>query len=333
MERRTARCLLAALAIGLIVAAAAPTPSAITVAEPLHDALLASMRHGAGFYDAWRDLALSDLATHDARRLPPTLAVATAMLPPWGAVGLVSLAVTAILWAGVARLTPLFARRPGGWLAIALLAIGSAGATLLWAGAPHAGWAAVLVALAVLVRRPGRAVTPAALACIAAAIDPAALWAIAVLAALAWLDSDRREAGAWLLGGAVAAIVLAAHRHALAPMPVADTVTLSDAGGGAARLMAVALPGVPEILAGPLLLLSLLGWSGLAHPLGLRVAALVAVGVAAEGWFALHPATLAAVLVAPGIALAPEALADLIRAAADSRRFTVTRITKREVEG
>ncbi|MEH3036723.1 MAG: hypothetical protein PGN23_09605 [Sphingomonas adhaesiva] len=333
VERRTARWLLAALVLALLLAAVGAYGTvAAYPTEPLHDALFAAMRHGAGFYDAWADMAQSDLATRDAIMLPPTLAVATVALPVWVSIAAMALTVTAILWIGAAGLSDLFARDPARWIAVVLLAIGSAGAALLWAGAPHAGWATLLVALAVL-WRPGRIVEPAALVCIAAVIDPAALWAVAVLMLLAIIDSSRREVVGWLIAGLVAAAVLAAHRHALAGLGVVAAPDLPEGSSAAARLMLAALPGVPSWLAAPLLLLGALGWAGLSHPLGLRVVALLAVGVLAEGWFGLHPATLAAALVAPGIALVPDALADLVRAAADPRRFTVTRITKREVEG
>lgn len=338
VERRTARWLLATLVAALLLAAVAAYGTAASYpTEPLHDALFAAMRHGAGFYDAWADMARSDQATRAAIMLPPTLAVATVALPIWTSIALMALSVTAILWVGATALFGLFARDPARWLAVALLAIGGGGAALLWAGAPHAGWAALLVALALLLRRPGRTVEPAALGCIAAMIDPAALWAVATLMLLALLDSTRREAMGWLIAGLVAAAVLAAHRHALAGLGVVAAPDLppdlTDTGSAAARLMLAALPGVPSWLAAPLLLLGVFGWAGLSHPLGLRVVALLAIGVLAEGWFGLHPATLAAALVAPGIALVPEALADLVRAAADPRRFTVTRVTKKEVEG
>lgn len=333
VERRTARWLLTAIALALLLAAvAARAGSAATPAEPLHDALFAAMRHGAGFYDAWADMARSDLATRDAMMLPPTLATVTAALPVWMPVGLIALLITAILWAGATRLSGLFARDAARWIAVALLAIGGGGAALLWTQAPHAGWAALLVALALVLRRPDRVVEPAALMCIAAAIDPAALWAILAMALLATIDSHRWEVACWLGAGIVAALVLAAHRHALAEIAAVAAPDLPDGGSAAVRLMTAALPGVPLVIAAPLLILATLGWAGLAHPLGLRVVALLAIGTAAEGWVALHPATLAAVLIAPGIALAPEALADLVRAAADPRRFTVTRVTKPRAE-
>ena len=59
------------------------------------------------------------------------------------------------------------------------------------------------------------------------------------------------------------------------------------------------------------------------------VVALVLVGLAADGRFAgLHSATLATALVAPGLALAPDAIADLLRRAPGRRRITVTRVTR-----
>ena len=61
---------------------------------------------------------------------------------------------------------------------------------------------------------------------------------------------------------------------------------------------------------------------------GLRVLAILAAGVACDGLFGAGTATLAALLVAPGLALAPDAVADLYRGALDRRRFTVTRFPR-----
>ena len=124
-------------------------------------------------------------------------------------------------------------------------------------------------------------------------------------------------------------IVQAVHLFALGRLGLPPSQELATMpADGAARLIAAALPGVPAALAAPLLLLAALGWGTLSRPLGLRVLAILAAGVACDGLFGAGTATLAALLVAPGLALAPDAVADLYRGALDRRRFTVTRFPR-----
>ncbi|MBB3695546.1 hypothetical protein [Sphingomonas sp. BK580] len=332
IERGAARWWCAALLLGLIAAAGLSEASARPAAELLHDSIVAAMRHGGRYYETFRDLARTAPDAGDARTLPPTLAAVSAAMPNWAMLLLVGAALAGLVAVGVQRLTPLFAGVAGQVLAALLLVAGTAAVALLWEQAPHAGWGALLAAYAVLLRRAERWGTAAALGCAAAVIDPAALLVPAVMAALALHDGTAREALGWLAALAVGGAVLGCHLWAIdavAP-PAPEAVLLSIAPPSAlARLLGAGLPGAAPGLAAVLLMLALLGWATLPRALGPRVVALVLAGVAADGRVAgLHSATLAAALVAPGLAFAPDAIADLLRRAPGRRRITVTRVTR-----
>ncbi|MBW6528573.1 hypothetical protein KZ813_17155 [Sphingomonas sp. RHCKR7] len=332
MGRGAARWWGAALLLSLVAAVGLSETSARPAAELLHDSIVAAMRHGARYYETFRDLARAAPDASDARALPPTLAAVSAAVPNWAMLLLVGAALAGLVAVGVQRLAALLAGAAGQVLAALLLVAGTAAAALLWEQAPHAGWAALLAAYALLLRRADRWGTAAALGCAAAVIDPAALLVPAVMAVLALHDGSAREALGWLVACAVGAAVLACHLWTIAavvpPMlePLPELIAPPDA---LARLLGAALPGVAPGPAAALLLLSLLGWAALPRALGTRVVALAVVGLAADGRVAgLHSATLAAALVAPGLAFAPDAIADLLRGAPGRRRITVTRVTR-----
>jgi len=325
IARRPARWLLAVLFV-LLLAAAILAPSAATPPEFLHDALVATLRHGGDFYDTARDLLRTESDARAARLYPSALAVVAAALPGWAANALVATGLTALLWVGGLRLGALLARTSGVAMMVSLLAGGVLAAALLWLIAPHAGAAAILVALSIVARRDTRGAGAAALGCAAALIDPAALIAIVALGAFAVLDGTRREAAAWLVALAVAALAFALHLHAItgATLPMAS----ADVDGALARLTGAALPGIPAMLAAPLLLLSAIGWAAVGDPIGARVLAMMVAGVALDGVIGIRSATLAAALVAPGLALVPGTLGVLLRSAAGRRRITVTRVAR-----
>ncbi|MDR6789467.1 hypothetical protein J2Y58_002840 [Sphingomonas sp. BE138] len=325
VARRPARLILAAVVM-LTIAAALAVPAAPTPPEFLHDAVVATIRHGGDFYDVVRDLLRAEPDACAARLLPPALAVVEAALPAWATTALVAAALTILLWAGGLRIGALLSRSSAALLAVSLLAAGIVASAALWLAAPHAAAAAILSALAIVVRHRGQAVAAAAVACAAALIDPAALVTIAVLGALALLDGDRREQAAWLAALLVAAAVLALHLHALSGVLLPpDTMPV---GPALARLVGAAFPDVPAGLAAPLLLLAALGWATVGDAIGPRVLGVMIAGVALDGVGGLRSATLPVALVAPGLALAPAALADLVRAARDRRRITVTRVVR-----
>ncbi len=332
VERGAARWWCAALLLGLIAAAGLSEVSARPAAELLHDSIVAAMRHGGHYYETFRDLARTAPDGEDARALPPTLAAVSAALPNGAMLLLVGAALAGLVAVGVQRLAALFAGAAGQVLAALLLVAGTTAVALLWEQAPHAGWAALLAAYAVLLRRAERWGTAAALGCAAAVIDPAALLVPALMAAFALHDGSAREALGWLVALAVGGAVLGCHLWAIAavvPLPTEAPPLLTLPPGGLARLLGAALPSVSSGPAAALLLLALLGWAALPRAIGGRVVALALAGLAADGRVAgLHSATLATALVAPGLALAPDAIADLLRRAPGRRRITVTRVTR-----
>lgn len=332
VERGAARWWCAALLLGLIAAIGLSEASARPAAELLHDSIVAAMRHGGHYYDSFRDLARTAPDAEDARSLPPTLAAVSATVPNGAMLLLVGAALAGLVAVGVQRLAALFAGAAGQVLAALLLVAGTAAVALLWEQAPHAGWAALLTACAVLLRRAERWGTAAALGCAAAVIDPAALLVPALMAAFALHDGSAREAIGWLVALAVGGAVLGCHLWAIstaAPLPTEAPPLLVAPPDALARLLGAALPGVAPGLATALLLLALLGWAALPRALGPRVVTLVLAGLAADGRVAgLHSATLAVALVAPGLALAPDAIADLLRGAPGRRRITVTRVIR-----
>ncbi|MEH3121279.1 MAG: hypothetical protein PGN16_04730 [Sphingomonas phyllosphaerae] len=323
--RVPARATLAGLLV-TVLAAALFLPSAGTPPEFLHDAIVATLRHGGDYYDAARDLLRTEPDARAARALPSTLAVVAAAQPVWMLTVLAASGLTMLLWIGGLRLGALLARSAGALLIVSLLGFGIVATAALWLAAPHAAAAALLSAIALVTRARGRVTSAVAVASAAALIDPAALVTLAAMGAIALLDGDRREPLLWLGGFGVAALAFVLHLHTLGttPPPAVPLVP----GGALARLIGAAFPDVPAAIAAPLLVLAGFGWATVADPLGLRVLALLITGVALDGVLGWRSATLAIALVAPGLALAPAALATLGRAALDRRRITVTRVTR-----
>lgn len=335
--RVAARWWLAALSLTIVAAVIAPPRAVPIPAEILHDSIVAAMRHGGAFYDGLRDLLRAEPDARAAILYPPALAVVAALVPGWAMVLAVAGALTIVMWNGGTRLAGMFARSPGAVLAVVLLAAGVVAGALLWSEAPHAGWAAILSAIAVLVRRRAAWVYAGVAGCVAAVIDPAALPVVLAMAVLALVDGTRREAIGWMIAAVVAAVVLGVHLWAIdalhAPVgpnsfPGGSFSGGSFSGGAVPRLIAAACPGVPMALAAPIVLLAAFGWATIGDPLGWRVVAVMVVGVALDGVAGLRGATVATVLVVPGVAFVPGAIGDLLRAALDRRRITVTRVTR-----
>jgi hypothetical protein len=326
LGRRNARLMLAGWLVMLIVAALM-VPSAPTMPEFLHDAIVATIRHGGDFYDSARDLLRTEPDAHAAMALPSALAVVEAALPRWAMTALVAAALTILLWVGGLRLGALLARTAGAAMIVGLLAGGGIAVAALWLAAPHAGAAAILSATAIVARQRDRHVAAVATACAAALIDPAALVTIAAMGMLAFLDGSRREIAAWTFAFALVAAVFALHLHTLAgvalPRHHLDTI-----GDPLARLVGAAFPEVPGGLAAALLALSVIGWATVGDMIGLRVLAVMIAGVALDGVMGVRSATLIAALVAPGLALAPGGIGDAARIALDRRRITVTRVVR-----
>jgi hypothetical protein len=97
-------------------------------------------------------------------------------------------------------------------------------------------------------------------------------------------------------------------------------------------VLATALSQLPLWLGAPLVGLSVIGWAGWRHPLAERVlivlagyALLLALFCRADTYYWV---LLAAPVLLPGLAFAPDTIRDLVRAALDTRRITVTRVRR-----
>lgn len=343
--------LLAALLVATLLALATPGPPAASH-DParraddqadvvLYEGIVEGIRNGGDYYlvtaDALRagNYPLKPFVTF---RLP-TLAKAQALLPAWAIAPLLWLLAALVAVAWWRRLRPAFARPPPRLIALALLAGGMMAFVQADLAAFHEIWAGLLIALSLAVHRPGRWPTAVALGLAAALIREIALPYLALMALFAWLEGQRRESAAWLGAIAVVAVALVLHAHAVAQVvrPL-DPQSPGWAGllgfGFYVRTMtiATALALAPLWLAAPLVGLSLFGWMAWRDALALRMVVLQSGYAALLGLFGRPDTFYWGLLVAPallvGLAFVPDGLRDLVAAALDRRRITVTRIVR-----
>ncbi|WP_230483582.1 hypothetical protein [Sphingomonas sp. Leaf21] len=307
---------------------------------PVTTTILDHVRHGQSFYPA----ALDALRENDRALRPalfavplPALFVTLAVLPTllWhGAMMLLGLAMIA---GWLRRVVPVLEGRT----AIALLAV------LLIAGvfplpnppmvtAPES-WAAVLIALSLVQRRPEAGMSAVALGLVAMILTPMALPYAIVMLALAARAGARREAIGWMTALAVALLVLAAHAHALnalvsaADPAMGSPLHLIAPGTLVASIAAAQAMGfLPMSVVVPLAVLALLGWAHWRAPVARRAGVTMAVYTL----LALLTGSPAMILgMSPlfflGVVFAPDAVRELILAARGSRRrITVTRVVR-----
>ncbi len=329
---------LAVLAL-LILSGPAPEWPADTMTRiAFQDALIERLRHGGeDYYTA----AAATLRGHDLPLIPatafpmPALPVIAAALP--GAIGLLVLALltglTVTVW------SRRFAARRAGRAAAGIAALLGGGGWLILpalAGNP-ALWAGLLVSLSLGLATPRRRVEPLALATAAALLHPGAALILPVMAVFAWRDGARRQAGAWLAALGIAAIAFACHAAAArtAARGFAGEAPAATPAGLAEALHAVAAGGglaiLPAALAMAMPVFAVLGWAIWRSGAGLRVAAVLVVLLLAAALLpvgALAIALVAAPIAPLGLVPAIEGLRDLIVAALDNRRITVTRIVR-----
>jgi hypothetical protein len=254
----------------------------------------------------------------------PTLAWMHAALPWGGATILLYFlaAATALAWAR--RLWTCGDPAIRAVIGAALVAAGAA--TLLrpelavW----HEGWAALLMALSLALRRDGSFSASLAAAACALAIREHAVLLPMVMVAFALWERRWREVGAWALLIAAFALFLAWHAAQVAAVTLpSDPASPGWAGGGgwSAAVAMVQATGplrlFPAPLAALLVPVALLGWA--AWRPGERAAALIGANLLMLALFARADNFYWAFLIAPllplGLLFAPRALADLGRAA------------------
>lgn len=305
----------------------------------LYDSIIDGVRHGGAYYAVAADaLRAGDypLRPFVAFRLP-TLAIVEAWLPRVLVVTLLYLLGLAVALTWFARLRAIMAGPAA--LAAALLALDAGMIAFLQPSLVsfHEIWAGMLVALSLGLRRPDRWVESVALALAALLVRETAALYVAVMALFAILEGRRAETLGWTGITAVYAVVIALHAHAVAQVvrPL-DPVSPGWSGllgiGFFIRTVAAstALSPVPDALAAVTVVLALFGWCAWRDPLAPRALAtfllyamLLSVASRADTFYW-------GLMIAPtlliGLAFVPDGLRDLLVAAHDRRRITVTRI-------
>lgn len=307
----------------------------------LYERVVASMKGGDGYYVAASDAMRAGgypLSPFVTVRLP-ALAVVQAALPGWASIALLlALATaTAVAWAtriGVA-LTGIAPRAVLMLLLAASMLAFFQPAMVLF----HEVWAGLLVALSLVLRRPGRALESIALALAAMLIrETAALYALVMLA-FALRERARREAVGWIIALLLLAGVLVLHAQAVAgvtgPLDPASAGWTGLNGPGfflQALLAATALQALPVAVGALLVALALIGWASWDDALGLRTFTLLIAYGAAISIFARLDNFYWALMIAPvaliGLVFLPDALADLWHRALDRRRIKVTTVVQ-----
>ncbi|UVO49064.1 hypothetical protein M0208_00445 [Sphingomonas sp. SUN019] len=349
-----ARWLLAALAVLLLASLtslATPGPPPVSgdpaargedrADEILYETIVEGVRHGGNYYLVAADALRTGgypMRPFVTFRLPTLATVQAGMSPVAAALLLYALAV-GTLFAWYVRLGGVFQRATIHLIAVGLAAAGMASAVQVELVAFHEIWAGLLIALSLAARRPGRWQTAVALGLAAMLIRETAALYVGIMAVLAFVEGERREAFGWVAATAVFAVAVLLHAQA-----VADVVRpLDQASPGWAGMLGVgfaikaltlttALALAPPALAALLAGLAIVGWSAWRDPLAVRAFATLCAYVALIALFGRTDTFYWALLVAPlvplGLVFAVDGVRDLIRAALDRRRITVTRTAR-----
>ena len=347
---RWAIVLLVALVIGALTALAtsdpAPGPQALpppaTQAELyLYDGIVDGMRAGGDYYSVTANaLRAGDFPLQPFFTFPlPTLAAVESRLPMSVVIALLwalSLAVALVWWR---RSGEAFARPAPRIAAMVLLADGMVACVQPGLALFHEAWSAMLIALSLGLWRPGRWLEAVAVGLCAMLIrETAALYALVMLG-FALRNHQRREAIGWGVALGVFAIVLTIHAIAVSrvvgPLDPAAPDWAGFNGIGffvRALYLSSGLQALPLTLAAILIALSLFGWLGWNSGLGARICVTIAAYAVLIAVFARLDTFYWGLMVAPlsliGLATAPDAIRDTVRAALDRRRVRVQRITR-----
>ncbi|WP_375398816.1 hypothetical protein [uncultured Sphingomonas sp.] len=346
---RIALALLAILLAATLGALAVPAPPPVS-GDPgkrgddqadvmLYESIVDGVRHGGNYYEVTAaalragDYPLRPFVTF---RLP-TLAVVQAAMPERGVIALLYALAGGVMLAWFARLRPAFVRAPPLVVAILLLAGGMGAFVQAELATFHEIWAGLLVALSLAQRRPGRWMAAVGLGTVALLIRETAALYVVVMAVLAWLEGERREAIAWTGGLALFALALAAHAYAVAqvvtPLDPASPGWAGMLGFGffvEAMTLSTALRLAPAWLAALLVGLALFGWAAWREPVAIRALATFTAYAVLIGLFGRVDTFYWGLMVAPtllvGLAFVPDGLRDLIAAAFRRRNITVQRV-------
>lgn len=308
----------------------------------LYSDVIAAVRHGEDYYEATaRSLRTGEypLRPFFTFRLP-TLAVALAHLPVLVSLVALNTLVVGVFLAWWIQLRALLASRAARLIGLFLLGAGIVAFTAFELAPVHEIWAGLLIALSLALRRPGRWDVAVAIGLAAALIRETASLYLILMMVMAWREGERREALGWLIACLALGVALVCHAIA-----VSRFVTAVDpASSGWFSMLgpdfvlqtlwaSTALTLTPLVLAGPVALLSLFGWSAVRDPVVKRVgvtlfayALLISVAAGADSFYWI-------LLIAPiffvGFVFVPDALRDLWSAMwVDKPRITVTRVSR-----
>lgn len=308
----------------------------------LYEKIVAGVRGGDNYYHVAADALRAGqypLRPFLTFRMP-ALATVLAAIPQWFPIRYLLFALVLCVagaWAGRLRgaLT-----RPLPAVAALVLMLGSLLVFLQYELAPfHEIWAALLVALSLAIRRPGRWIEAVAIALAAMLIRETAALYVLIMAVIAYSEGERREAIGWGAALALFAAALGAHAWGVAgvtgPSDAASPGWVGLLGFGffvKAATLATGLQMFP-LWAGVLIAgLAMFGWVSWRDPLGLRMTAMIAAYAAAISLFARIDNFYWALMIAPiflvGLMFAPAGIRDLVRQALDKPRITVTRVTR-----
>lgn len=325
-----------AVAVSVMLSASSDQPD-----TAFYAAIVEGVRHGGNYYAVTADALRAGgypLAPFTAFGLP-TLAVIEAALPDILVMAMLYLLTAAVAVAWHARLQPALRTRAAR-ATVALLLFASLAPLLhpSLAVVPEL-WAGLAVALSLAIRRRGRDIEAIAFGLAAAVICATATLYPIVMLSFALAEHRRREALGWAAALIVIASVLAVHAHAVAQVvrPLDEmvfdwTAWLGVGAALSATSSVTALAWLPSWLTAPLIVLALFGWATWRDPLALRVLATIVLTALLLSVFGRdntpHWALLVTPLLLTGLVFVPDGLRDLVHAALDSRRITVTRIIR-----
>lgn len=213
------------------------------------------------------------------------------------------------------------------WIAMALLLFGTSLGLNRYNFVLHELWAGMLLVLAIGLHRPGRKWMAAlAVTALALAIREHSLPFVLLMAALAFWRRDWKEGAAWSGLAAAFLVYLAWHlgqvqQQVLPTDPVGpDWLTFRGLSGWLSNVVLSSnLRFLPHFIAGPIVILAMLGWAGWSSRLG-TFATLLYLGYGLAFMIASRPDNYYwGAVVAPamfvGLAFLPMAARSLIRAA------------------
>lgn len=331
--RSRARVGLAVLAAWLLAAGNLPLGEDAAGDPALYAGAVEAMRHGGEYYPLVGDALRS--GGEVAGRLafpPPTLAVVAAALPGWAVTGLLVALAVGVLVAWRLVLNGALRRPAARWGGSLLLVAGLVPFLLPSVLYVPEVWAGLFVALSLARWGRGAWVEAVAFGLAAAVVREAAGVYLLVMLVFAVGSGARREALGWAAALGASALVAVTHwravRHVMGPLTGGDAAGL----GGLAPLIG-ASPFALSPAEAPLVVLALaaFGWIAWRADVGLR---LVAVTAAVAGLALARPELggdwgyLVAAPLLAGLAFAPDAVRDLLRAAGAGRRITVTRVVR-----